>query len=317
MSTARKALRGLALAPLLAGTLLAGCGEWVEYEEAPVAPPMIVSPGEVDESLRDTFAELTRLDHLIFEGLLAQYIVDDGAGYTFVDYAGLEARPESLALLDQYLAILDLVDPAQLESPAERQAYWYNAYNAAVLRGVLASWEGDRAWSVSNGGFAFFDFEIWSFGGVVLSLNQVEQGVIRGAFDHPSMRDLDEERLASVQQRHADTWGGAAPDPRLHVALNCASYSCPNLAASAPYAFRAATLEDQLATLTRAFLANPQKGAGPDGVSSLFLWYAPDWSNGYDGPADFIATWREGGLDGVNVDRYLSYDWALNITPAE
>lgn len=299
--------------------LALGCGEWVEYQEEPLQPPQVVTPGEdsLDDDTRDTYAELTRLDHLIFEGLLAQYIVDDGNGYTFVDYAGLSERTESRALLDQYLAILDLVDPAQLESAAERQAYWYNAYNAAVLRGVIDQWEGDPAFTVSAGGFAFFDFEIWSFGGLQLSLNQVEQGIIRGDFDHASMRSVDEDRMPTIQQRHTDTWDGEAPDPRLHVALNCASYSCPNLAATAPYAFRAATLEEQLSTLTRAFLANPGKGAGPDGISSLFLWYAADWSNGYDGPADFIATWRDGGLEGVNVDRYLTYDWALNIIADE
>lgn len=296
---------------------LAGCGEWVHYEEEPVDPPQIATPGDVDESLRDTYAELTRLDHLIFEGLLAQYVIDDGEGFTFVDYAGLAARPESLALLDQYLAILDLVDPNALADAAERQAYWYNAYNAAVLRGVLASWEGDPEWSVSNGGFAFFDFEIWSFGGTVLSLNQVEQGVIRGDFTHASTSDLDDDAKAVIEALHVANWEGAAPDPRLHVALNCASYSCPNLAASAPYAFRGAVLEEQLAALSRAFLANPIKGAGPNGISTLFLWYAPDWSNGYDGPAGFIEAWREGGLDGVDTSRYLTYDWTLNVIPAE
>lgn len=301
----------------LAGLLLAGCGEWVQYEEEPVDPPQVVTPGAdtLDEDTRDTYASLTQLEHLIFEGLLAQYIVDDGNGYTFVDYAGLESRPESRALLDQYLAILDLVDPAQLESPAERQAYWYNAYNAAVLRGVLDQWEGDPEWSVAEGFFAFFDFEIWSFGGLQLSLNQLEHGVIRGDFEHRQLADLSAEQVDALQARHAETWEGAVPDPRLHMALNCASYSCPNLAATAPYAFRAKTLDAQLDTLVAAFLANPVKGAGPDGISSLFTWYADDWFNGYDGPADFIAKHREGGVDGVNVDTFLTYDWTLNVVP--
>ena len=312
-------LAAVSLAGLsLAGLSLAGCGEWVEYEDKPLDPPQVVTPGAdaLDEQTRETFQTLTQLEHLIFEGLLAQYIVDDGAGYTFVDYEGLGGRPESRALLDQYLAILDLVDPAQLESSAERQAFWFNAYNAAVLRGVLDQWEGDRDWSVQLGAFSFFDFEIWSFGGAQMSLNQVEHGVIRGAFSHPSMNGIDPDRLAQIQARHANLWGDAEPDPRLHVALNCASYSCPNLAATAPYAFRAATLEAQLDRLARAFVNNPTKGAGPDGISSLFLWYRPDWSlGGFDGPGDFIETYRDGGLDGVNTGSFLSYDWTLNVLP--
>lgn len=297
---------------------LSGCGEWVEYEDEPIDPPQVVTPGAdaLDEQTRETFQSLTRLEHLIFEGLLAQYIVDNGDGYTFVDYAGLSDRPESRALLDQYLAILDLVDPAQLESGAEREAFWFNAYNAAVLRGVLDQWEGDRDWSVQLGGFAFFDFEIWSFGGVQMSLNQVEHGVIRGDTVHPSMNGLDAEKRALIEARHLGIWGDGEIDPRLHVALNCASYSCPNLAATAPYAFRADTLEEQLDRLARAFVNNPIKGAGPDGVSSLFLWYRPDWSKGgYDGADDFIATYRDASLEDADPARFLSYDWTLNIIP--
>jgi hypothetical protein len=303
----------------MAGLLLAGCGEWVQYEEEPVEPPQVVTPGadSVDEDTRDTYASLTQMEHLIFEGLLAQYIVDNGDGYTFVDYAGLEARPESRALLDQYLAILDLVDPAQLESSAERQAYWYNAYNAATLRGVLDLWEGDPEWSVAEGFFAFFDFEIWSFGGVVMSLNQLEHGVLRGDFDHDRLVDLPPERIAVLRERFENLWEGGELDPRLHMAINCASYSCPNLAATAPYAFRAETLDAQLEALVGAFLANPIKGAGPDGISSLFNWFAEDWSlGGYDGPADFIAKHREGGIDGVDLDNFLFYDWTLNVVPS-
>lgn len=310
-------IKDITLTMALAG--LWGCGEWVQYEEEPAPPPQVVTPGadSLDETTRETYASLTQLEHLIFEGLLAQYIVDDGQGYTFVDYAGLESRPESRALLDEYLAILDLVDPAQLESPAERQAYWYNAYNAAVLRGVLDQWQGDPGWSVAEGFFTFFDLEIWSFGGLQLSLNQIEHGVIRGDFAHRQLSDLTAAQRAALEARHGETWEGALPDPRLHMALNCASYSCPNLAGQAPYAFRASVLDTQLDALVAAFLANPTKGAGPDGISSLFTWYAADWSNGYDGAADFIAKHRDGGLDGVNLDRSLVYDWTLNAVPAE
>ncbi|MCA9525248.1 MAG: DUF547 domain-containing protein [Myxococcales bacterium] len=301
------------IAPLVVLALALGCGEYVAYD-GDGAGVAVRAPGagDLDDATRARYAALTRLDHLGLEALLGRF-VQQTPGQTRVDYAALAGQDEALLLLDQYLAQLDAVDPMGLESDAERVAYWFNAYNAAVVRGVLTFWEGDPGWSVSEEAFLFFDQPIWSFGGVVLSLNQVEHGVIRGDASHASVRSLDADGQATIARLHAGLWGGGEPDPRLHVALNCASLSCPDLAGTTPRAFRADTLEAQLSTLTAAFLANPTKGAGPAGVSSLFLWYRADFSRGgYTGVQDFIARGRADGLDGVATDRTLPYDWTLN-----
>ncbi len=157
----------------------------------------------------------------------------------------------------------------------------------------------------------FFDQPIWRFGGVALSLNQVEHGIVRGDFDHPSLNGLETATRMAIEGFHTELWDGDAPDPRLHVALNCASISCPDLGATTPQAFRAATLEAQLVSLARRFLANPLKGAGPNGISSLFSWYRADFVEGVEA---FIEAYREDGLTGVDTSRLLPYDWTLNIT---
>ena len=298
-------------APLLT---LGGCGEYVAYDDGPARSVAVRTPGagDLDEATRVRYAALTTLDHLALESLLAEYVVvgDDAR----VDYARLAASPEATDLLQGYLAMLDVVAAAQLASPAERQAYWYNAYNAAVLQGVLLFWEGDPTYSVSAQAFLFFDQPIWSFGGQILTLNQIEHGLLRGDFAHSSLADLSTAQRSFLEATHADTWGDAEPDARLHVALNCASVSCPDLGAATPRAFRAATLDTQLTALARRFVDQPGKGAGPAGISSLFSWYAADFDR-VGGAEAFIEAHRSGGLDGVRTDRLLDYDWQLNALP--
>lgn len=298
----------------LGASALAGCGDWVEYEgtrPAAEAPP----PEQVvDESFEDAYSEATRLDHLLFESVLTRHVTasEDGQ-YTFVDYDGIRASEEATFLLDQYVATLDIVDPAKLESFEERFAFWINAYNALVLKGVLDIYEGDASYSVSDELFAFFSKRSFRAAGLVLSLDELEHVIVRGDREHSSAEALTADELSTMLALHDQLWDGRALDPRLHVAVNCASLGCPNLA---PTAFRAADLEAQLAERTRSFLASPEKGAGPDGVSSLFNWFAKDFSEGdYEGPEDFIERWREGGAEGVRVDRFLDYDWSLNIVP--
>lgn len=293
---------------------LAGCGEYVAYDEDPKGQVAVRTPGsdDLDDTTRARFEALTTLDHLAFEAVLGRHVVVDDTQAS-VDYAGLSADVEATSLLAGYLAMLDAVRPDRLDGSAERQAYWYNAYNAAVLQGVLTFWEGDPTWSVSEQTFLFFDQPIWRFGGVVLSLNHIEHGIIRGDFGHASQNGLDTATRAAIEAFHTDLWQGSRPDPRLHVALNCASLSCPDLGASQPRAFRAATLEAQLTDLTRRFLHSPLKGAGPNGISSLFSWYQADFE-AVGGSSAFIEAHREGGLSGVDTSRLLPYDWSLNVT---
>lgn len=294
---------------------LTGCGDWVEYDEAArpageTPPP----PAAVDESFKEAFEEATTLDHLLFEGILARYVsTSEDEQFTYVDYDAIRGSGEASFMLSQYVATLDLVQPSQLESHEEKLAFWINAYNALVLKGVLDTYEGDASYSVSDELFVFFSKRVFRVAGVVMSLDELEHVVIRGDEGHSSAEALTADEKTALLAFHEDLWGDRPLDPRIHVAVNCASLGCPNLA---PEAFRAADLEAQLAARAATFLASPSKGAGPDGVSSLFDWFAADFSTGdYSGPADFIDRWRDGGAEGVSVDQFLPYDWSLNIKP--
>lgn len=312
MSLSRAALRiALCVGPLGA---LAGCGDWVEYdpEARPGSGGEPAAPTQVDEAFAKLYEGATRLDHVLFESVLGRYVVEQGQA-TYVDYDGLAASTEGSFLLSQYVASVDLVDPTLLESHEEKLAYWINAYNALVLSGVLEIYGGDAGYSVSDDLFAFFSKRGFRAAGRVLSLDELEHVIIRGDTEHASALGLTEAERTDLLSLHADLWGDRPLDPRIHVAVNCASLGCPDLGRAA---FRADALEDQLAAATARFLANPEKGAGPDGISSLFDWFAQDFSAGdYEGAEDFIQRWRGEGLDDVDTGRFLSYDWSLNIAP--
>lgn len=287
---------------------LAGCGDWTEYDgQGPAAAPA-VGAGDLDESLGDV-ATAERLDHLILQGLLQRYVTFDGA-QALLDYDGVAASAEARILLDQYLALLAAVDPTALADAAEVKALLFNAYNALTLRGVLAQYGGDPGWSVSDGGFVFFQQPAYVVGGVTLSLDQLEHGALRGDAEHASMQAASAETRAALAAWFQAAGGEAGFDPRLHMAINCASLGCPNLA----FAFDGPRLEAQLTQAVAAFLSDPAKGAGPEGISQLFTWFEGDFARGgYGGVADFIERGRPDGLAGVSLGEGLAYSWDLNI----
>ncbi|HRF43645.1 MAG TPA: DUF547 domain-containing protein, partial [Candidatus Competibacteraceae bacterium] len=122
---------------------------------------------------------------------------------------------------------------------------------------------------------------------------------------------------------------GVFNEPRIHVAVNCASIGCPMLRNEA---FVASTIETQLDDSMRRFLADRSRNRFDAAnktllVSKIFDWYQDDFAKGYQGFTSLNATFaryadvlgdtpqtkdaiRKGGL---NI-RYLDYDWALNAT---
>lgn len=291
---------------------LGGCGDYVDYDGAPPAAVETVGADALDEQTRAAFADATSLDHLALEGILARFVSSGPDGYfTYVDYEALGASPEARLALTQYMATLDLVHPDQLESSAERLAYWLNAYNAGVLFGVLDVWGGDPTYRVTNAALIFFDRPGYKFAGQTLTLNQIEHVIIRGDFENNAFDNTEAEQKDALRSLHASLWADTPIDARIHVAVNCASLGCPNLPAMSPYAYRADLLEAQLTTAAVTFANNPGKGAGPNGISQLFNWYEVDWVRSYGSPKAFLEAHRD-SLDGVALDKFIVYDWTLN-----
>lgn len=297
---------------------LAACGDYVAYDDGPIsAAPSSAGADSLDEETRRAFESAERLDHVALEGVLSRFVSESADGLqTYVDYDALAASPEARVQLQQTLAIFDLIEPAQLADPAERLAFWINAYNASVVWGVVQTYGGDAGYSVSQSGFGFFKIMAYRVAGAVLSLDQIEQGVIRGDLDHPSVTEADAALRARIAEWHEQVFPEGPVDARIHVALNCASLGCPDLPPASPFAYRAATLDAQLDAASRRFVNNPVKGAGPGGVSALLVeFYPQDFEAGYGGWRGFVEAFRDADAPTVAWDRVIEYDWTLNIAP--
>jgi len=141
-----------------------------------------------------------------------------------VDYVGLLAERESL---DDYLKYLEQDDPDGW--PREQAlAFWINAYNATVVRAVLDAYPVTSVKQVRG----FFDRIQHQIAGQSLTLNGIEQ-----------------------QVRALGDW-------RIHMALVCASSSCPRLRSNA---YAPGDLERQLTEQTKEFLSDSGRGLRLDG----------------------------------------------------
>ena len=113
-------------------------------------------------------------------------------------------------------------------------------------------------------------------------------------------------------------------DPRIHVAIVCASVSCPDIRTEA---YTAERLNDQLDDHSRKFLANMGKGLRVDEkkkriyLSSIFKWFEEDFVS-QGGVISFVSKYvspdRKKNLQdfGSNL-KYLDYNWDLNELQAK
>jgi hypothetical protein len=225
------------------------------------------------------------VDHRAWDGILRRYV--DEAGLVRYD----ELRADRQAL-EGYLASLAVVETTHLE-PKEQMAFWINAYNACVFKGVLDH-PGIASVKEVKG---FFDALRYPVGGERLTLNEIEGK------------------------------GRALKDWRIHAAVACASSSCPFLRNEA---YVAARLDEQLADQLRRFLADPSRGLRVDGkalrVSRIFTWYAKDFvpkgSVTVETLVPLLTPYLAPELAQVVQQpqltlRFLEYDWSLNAAGSD
>ncbi len=232
--------------------------------------------------------------------LLQKHVrVYQGGSVTAVDYAGLLADKPAL---DRFLHATSAVRAeAFARWPKQDQlAFLINAYNAWTIDLVLTGYPGLHSIKDLGGLFASpWKKNFIPLLGQLLSLDDIEQGLIRGS----------------------ETFH----EPRVHFALNCASRGCPPLR---PEAYDGAHLEQQLDDQTRKFLKDRDRNRLQGHtlqISSIFKWYADDFTQGWHGMTRlpvFLAHYASAlGLNATEtrlllegkIDiTYLPYDWQLN-----
>jgi hypothetical protein len=243
-------------------------------------------------------------DHSLWQQVLDQYVVTRdvaGSPQTYVNYAELKQVGDvavnnySLSVLDNYIAHLSTINPLTL-TRKEQQAYWVNLYNAATVQLIVQKYP---VASITKLGKGFFSFGPWNdkiatVNQTSISLNDIEHGILRPIYD----------------------------DPRIHYAVNCASFSCPNLLTTA---FTGENTESLLEKGARDYI-NHTRGVTVDQdrlvLSTIYDWFQEDFGGSEDGVLAHIKQYastrlleRVDNADSNNIS--YAYDWALNEFPLE
>lgn len=231
-------------------------------------------------------------DHSAFDVLLSRRARNSRDGVVRVDYAGWRASASDRAALKAYIAALSRMNPLTLTRP-EQFAFWANLYNAVTIDVVLDAWPVRSIRDIRSGLIAGpWKRKSATVAGVDLSLDDIEHNILRKGWT----------------------------EPRVHYAVNCASYSCPNLPLRA---FRGATLGPALDAAARAYV-NHARAVRFDGnalvVSSIYEWYADDFGGSDARVIAHLARYAAAPLRArlqaaTRIDRSI-YDWSLNATPA-
>jgi hypothetical protein len=227
-------------------------------------------------------------DQAAFDSLLARHV--RGAD---VDYRGWKARPKDRATLTAYVARLAAADTTGW-SRGEQLAFWINAYNAITLDRVLTAYPVSSITKIKPTLSVLPGNGVWKekhrVAGFEFSLDDIEHQVLRQHF----------------------------ADPRIHFAINCASKSCPPLAARA---FAAATIDADLEAATRRFVRSERYNrivrGKPWALSKIFDWYGQDFVAAAGSVPAFVLRYLPAesalGIDPAKVRwSTRSYDWSLN-----
>ncbi len=225
----------------------------------------------------------SKFDHSTFDGLLKKHVDADG----WVNYEGIIKDKEILnSYLDQ---VRENPPDVKTWSRNEQLAYWINAYNAFTLDLVTKHYPLQSIKDIGSKIQIPFVISPWDKkfiyikGRKRMDLNNIEHGIIRKKFN----------------------------EPRIHFAVNCASYSCPVLRNEA---YVSDKLDSQLDEQARKFINDPRRNKiTPESakLSKLFSWYGGDFTKETNLKA-FIAKYSNVEVTKSTMVSYLKYQWQLN-----
>ncbi len=249
-----------------------------------------------------TTVSAAKLDHSVWDNLLQKHVhmIRDGQA-SEVDYHAFKKEHQELRA---YLSQLSAVSQNTFTGwdKSDQLAFLINAYNAYTVELILTRYP--KLDSIKELGSLLrspWKKKFVPLLGQTLSLDDIEHEIIRKPGDYN--------------------------EPRIHFAVNCASIGCPALLNEA---FTGEKLEQQLETVTRAFLADRTRNRYNNQkrrleVSKIFDWYDDDFERGWGGWRSlnqFFAQYADSLTDTPQAEqavasgsvriRHLNYDWKLN-----
>ena len=231
-------------------------------------------------------------DDTLFTAILMDHVVNGAVNYTDI------AKDERL---DTYLGQLAETKAIELPSREAQLAFWINAYNAYTLKLVASVPAAESITEITGLGTKGdadtakpWDQAIAEIGGETYTLNHIENEIIRPEFN----------------------------DARIHFALVCAAYSCPQLRNEAYVPDR---LNEQLNEQGRHFMTHrnvidPRTRTAQ--LSQIFKWFDVDFGSDEKELLRYLADFVE--VPAANSLRnearrwtvsYSEYVWSLNDRP--
>ena len=224
-----------------------------------------------------------------WDALVKKYVTPktlEGVRLNAVNYPSLKKDPVFSGLITR----LESYSPASLESRESTLSFWINVYNILAAKMITDHYPIESIKDVGS----FFK-PVWkraagTVGGKERTLNDIE---------HEILRKMNE--------------------PRIHVAIVCASVSCPDLRREA---YSAGKLNEQLDDQMEKFLRSREKGMKLDErknrvyLSAIFKWFAEDFeSRGgvlkYIG--QYVTAEERKVLNNSKIKiSYLYYNWKIN-----
>lgn len=212
-----------------------------------------------------------QLDHSVWNSLLEKFVDKSGN----VDYKGFKQDQDKL---EKYLSYLKNNKPSEEAVRQEKLAYYINLYNAATVMLILDNYPLKSIKDIRNP----WGKDIVAMGNQKISLGDLE---------HKILRKMNE--------------------PRIHFAINCASYSCPKLLNRA---FTSSNLEALLEQTSIDFINDKNRNilaADEASLSEIFKWYKKDFT-AEGSLVDYINKYAKVKVDSGARVKYLNYNWALN-----
>ncbi|PSB07526.1 DUF547 domain-containing protein [Pleurocapsa sp. CCALA 161] len=235
------------------------------------------------------------LNYQDYAEVLQNYV--DASGR--IDYEQLQNNRQKL---DKFNAAIGSVPPNTYKSWTDQQkiAFLINAYNSLTLEAIVDNYPTESIRDIPG----VWDRKKFRVIGQEMTLNEIEHEILRKQFN----------------------------EPRIHMALVCASSGCPKLRTE-PYSGE--KLSAQLDEQTKTFLAIPDnfridRDSERVYVSSIFKWFGKDFEKSYSKEENFdnlngketafinfisqylSPTEQEYLTQGVYKVSYLDYDWSLN-----
>jgi len=229
----------------------------------------------------DSFAK--EPDWSAYASVLSKYVqpgVKNDIELMVIDYQGIKGDP----LFQQVIDGIEAFSPRQLVDKNEKLAFYINIYNIYAIKMVVDHLPLKSIKDVGSFFSPVWKKNIGQIEGKAISLDEIEHAILRNM-----------------------------GEPRIHMAIVCASVSCPDLR-NEPYT--AARLDEQLDDQAIAFLNHSGKGVKVTGndlyISKIFDWFEKDFKAD-GGVKSFILKYRKDLHPSVRVNSYLTYDWNLNL----